>query len=464
MTLHIKYDNTWSNANPYIKNNNSWVPAKQIYAKINGSWTLAYTAGVVDTFTKPDGSNIGTIPDSNYTWNSLSGAWNISSNKLSTNTGGSSYPIITIDYENPDAIVTLSTNDQSLNNTNSSYGGGVVFWATNSSNWWAAHSDTVRTTVYTCPPTINTGTTATYSTGSISSDATGACYYTYGATQNTSQEPVYTSVFGCPNGGSGPRTLFYYKRQNTATSSTNAGTATWAQTGSSISNQCILSPAYIGSAGSYTGCTSFRTGNNILDTYIYTSPSSGGGYDCYNINFTSGVIQTGTSTASATNGPARPIYQSNGAGQTYNASWYNQQTGTQTVTTYTCNYGGSKISDSTLNGCQVTVTSTSTNYVNISYTYDHKLKVINRSNGQTPVIVKEYTSVSSIKNIGITTNSNNLTVSYSTNSDGSSPSVDLFTPSINSSKGNLFGIGYFPSTFVNPGVVPKFDDFTISTS
>jgi len=455
MPIIIKKDGSWVNANPYVKDNGQWYQAKQGWAKVDGTWTLMYTSAALDDFNRINNTNIGTIPETDYVWTKTNGDWSISNQQVTSSTAPSSYPLLTINYGNPDAVLSVKLNDQGSSAANSYYGGGVAFWASDANNWWAAHSNAVQTTNYVCPSTIQlTSKTATYSSGSIDTSGSGTCTYIYGTTTTTTTSPTFT--FGCQS-GTGPRTLNVFQRDNLCGSSTSCAAAIWKSVQSST-NQCILGPSISQTSGAATTCTSWRVGNAITSTYIYSSPISSGGHDCYNIDYSNGTTQTGTSTASVNNGPARPIYGSTGGGGTVPAA--NYQTGTQTVTTHTCDDGGTKVADNTTNGCRFFVTSSSS-YVQINFTYSHSVRLVQRSGGGTPQLIQTYNATEVVRYISVTSNGTNVQISYSQNPDGSGALVGTHTVSEAVARGSRHGLIIMPSSY-QPGTV-FMDDFTIAT-
>lgn len=96
----------------------------------------------VDTFTRADsGSDIGRASDGSL-WSIIRGTWGITSNKASTSSSASSYPMATIDMPKQNVTIDL------LDTAN---GTGAALWVTDSGNWWGLAIDQETTTTYsTC--------------------------------------------------------------------------------------------------------------------------------------------------------------------------------------------------------------------------------------------------------------------------------------------------------------------------
>jgi len=96
---------------------------------------------ITDSFNRSDGS-IGST-DTGQAWQATRGTWTISTNKASTATSPSSYPIAAVDFASPSATIEVDV----------SRGSGAAFWISDSSNWWglasvAAVSGSECTTYY----------------------------------------------------------------------------------------------------------------------------------------------------------------------------------------------------------------------------------------------------------------------------------------------------------------------------
>ena len=83
---------------------------------------------ITDSFNRSDGS-IGST-DTGQAWQATRGTWTISTNKASTATSPSSYPIAAVDFASPSATIEVDV----------SRGSGAAFWISDSSNWWGLAS------------------------------------------------------------------------------------------------------------------------------------------------------------------------------------------------------------------------------------------------------------------------------------------------------------------------------------
>jgi hypothetical protein len=87
---------------------------------------------VTETFNR---ANIGTLSNAGTTsakWTSVRGSWGISSNKASSSTAASSYPISTLTFSKEDVIISVDGITPGL---------GTAFWVTDSGNWWGTYVD-----------------------------------------------------------------------------------------------------------------------------------------------------------------------------------------------------------------------------------------------------------------------------------------------------------------------------------
>lgn len=173
---------------------------------------------ITDTFNRADGS-LGTS-SSGSIWSVLRNTWSISSNKASSSTAGSSYPL---------AVFDIASQNQTVSADITNGGPGVSFWVTDANSWWASsanyssssyscncqtcsscNSCTYNITVTGCPPcgtsTVNNGC-GCYSTyfdngvGCVDPDSN--LTYAY-CTTTVCNSPCTQSVTGvsCANCGS----------------------------------------------------------------------------------------------------------------------------------------------------------------------------------------------------------------------------------------------------------------------
>lgn len=82
---------------------------------------------IIDTFNRADGS-LGTS-SSGHLWSVLTGTWAISSNKATSSTAGSSYPLASVDLGAQNGIISADITDG---------GPGLAFWITDANSWWAS--------------------------------------------------------------------------------------------------------------------------------------------------------------------------------------------------------------------------------------------------------------------------------------------------------------------------------------
>lgn len=82
---------------------------------------------VFDNFQEPDGDVVKTKEGSR--WNKRRGTWGISSNKVTSSTSASEYPIST--------VATPMSTKKTISLKGVSQGTGAALWVTDSGNWWA---------------------------------------------------------------------------------------------------------------------------------------------------------------------------------------------------------------------------------------------------------------------------------------------------------------------------------------
>jgi len=122
----------------------------------------------VDNFTRSDNGSTLTGSGSK-TWNNIRGTWGISSNRASTATAASTYPMATVKTGSSAATAKIA-----YGATTTAFGWGVTFWNGDSNNWYGAITDRTQT------DTITYGTaTACYACngGDV---ACGGCGCSYG--------------------------------------------------------------------------------------------------------------------------------------------------------------------------------------------------------------------------------------------------------------------------------------------
>ena len=188
MPINAKVSGSWSNGTPFIKTSNTWSTAKQVFAKVNGTWQTVYTSSISDNFDRADSASLGNVPDTDVAWTQTDGTWQIVSNKVSTSTSASTYPMIDVEFNTQNVLVGTNINSTGTSQSSGKYGAGIAFWIVDSTNWWAAHTDAVLTgtTTFTCASTYNDKALQ-------SGQGTATCVYDYAATATTTPGNEYCS-------------------------------------------------------------------------------------------------------------------------------------------------------------------------------------------------------------------------------------------------------------------------------
>jgi hypothetical protein len=179
----------------YVKVSGDWKPAKKAFVKVGGTWREWFSAIIRDTFDRSNASSLGTTSNQVATWTATTGSWAIASNRATTSTAASSYPLATVE-----AASELSHVDVRVD-IPSGAGPGVAFWVTNTNNWWAAVTSATSTSTYSCPnggtlsgTTCNTTTTTFSPQVTVNSGVFTPEYYSY------VPELLYTYQGYQPNG------------------------------------------------------------------------------------------------------------------------------------------------------------------------------------------------------------------------------------------------------------------------
>jgi len=87
---------------------------------------------VTETFNRANTGTLSSAGTTSAKWTSIRGSWGISSNKASSSTAASSYPVSTLTFSKED--VTISVDGITP-------GVGTAFWVTDSGNWWGTYVD-----------------------------------------------------------------------------------------------------------------------------------------------------------------------------------------------------------------------------------------------------------------------------------------------------------------------------------
>jgi hypothetical protein len=142
---------------------------------------------ITDTFNRSDGS-IGST-DTGQAWQATRGTWTISTNKATTATSPSSYPIAAVDFASPNATIEVDV----------SRGSGAAFWISDSSNWWglASVAAVSGSTCTTYVQTYSAGSPAVpgYAGGPFVPSSTYVNYY---PSQTTYSCSSYTTITDPP--------------------------------------------------------------------------------------------------------------------------------------------------------------------------------------------------------------------------------------------------------------------------
>lgn len=100
-----------------------------------GLMIISAITSVIDTFNRANQSGLGKIKG--QTWKIWRGTWDISSNKASSSTSPSFYPLASLNFTKTDASVSVSGAEPGM---------GLSFWISDADNWWAATYEQV----YSC--------------------------------------------------------------------------------------------------------------------------------------------------------------------------------------------------------------------------------------------------------------------------------------------------------------------------
>ena len=252
MPINAKVNGSWSNGTPIIKTSNTWSTAKQVFAKVNGTWQTVYTSSISDNFDRANSASLGNVPDTDFTWTQTDGSWSINTNRVESVTSASTYPMIDIEFNTQNVLVGANINATGTTQSSGKYGAGIAFWIVDATNWWAAYNDAVLTgtTTFTCASTYN-------GKALQSGQGTATCVYDYSATATSI--PGSTS---CSNGGTGPRDFI---RLNSCSSSSYIASGVCITAGGSGSYNQSFGPC--GSQGRLGGIGACNAGTVAYDGY-----------------------------------------------------------------------------------------------------------------------------------------------------------------------------------------------------
>lgn len=273
MPINAKVNNSWANGTPFIKTSNSWTSAKQVFAKVNGTWQTVYTSSISDNFNRANSANLGNVPDTDFTWTQTDGSWSINTNRVESVTSAASYPMIDVNFNTQNVALGVNINATGTSQASGKYGAGIAFWIVDATNWWGAFNDVVLTgtTTFTCASTFNGKPLQ-------SGQGTATCVYDYAATA--------TSVPGSESCSQGTGPVASFARYNVSTKTTDVVKYNVCITASPASPFQVSSPLscpgtsfkYYRPIGSVNHCyTSHNTDPPDVSppTIVYSCPSGG---------------------------------------------------------------------------------------------------------------------------------------------------------------------------------------------
>lgn len=126
---------------PQIKVAGAWRPATIAYIKVGGSWRIWHSSDVSDNFNRVNSTVLGIASNGFSQWTTQRGTWEISSNRASSSTAGTSYALATTPLYKTSTDITLKVDMPDGTGT------GVAFWVVDANNWWAVQNwENVTTT------------------------------------------------------------------------------------------------------------------------------------------------------------------------------------------------------------------------------------------------------------------------------------------------------------------------------
>jgi len=134
MPGYIKVGGAWKSvATTYTKVNGVWKQNLTGFVKVAGAWKQFIASGITDLFNRANSSGSLGTSLSGQAWTNLRGVWNIVSNKAQSSSGGSNYPMATIDL--------ATTQNANATASITGAGAGIAFWVTDTNSWWVAATD-----------------------------------------------------------------------------------------------------------------------------------------------------------------------------------------------------------------------------------------------------------------------------------------------------------------------------------
>jgi hypothetical protein len=399
MPINIKNNGSWSNGTPFIKTSNSWTSAKQVFAKVNGTWQTVYTSSISDNFDRANSASLGNVPDTDFTWTQTDGSWSINTNRVESATSPASYPMIDVDFNTQNVAIGANINATGTSQASGKYGAGIAFWIVDATNWWAAYNDVVLTgtTTFTCASTFNGKPLQ-------SGQGTATCVYDYAATATSTPGATY-----CPGGSVGPRDL----RSVSNVTSANC------TVGYVASNVCITA-----------------TRNGGYPTNI--GPCGPGGSSANNTPCPSGTVAW------------------DGYGNCYSGTQNVQPTTDPPTTTYSCPSGG------TLSGTTCLLSNAATTGTTYSYSQKIKLinSVNNSVATINTYTVNDNTWIPA--NISVSTSGNTVTLRAYANDDNTGSSWIQTYTATSPNRGTRQGLMLGPRGDSLVSQATSLDNFTLS--
>lgn len=403
MPINAKNNGSWSNGTPFIKTSNSWTTAKQVFAKVNGTWQTVYTSSISDNFDRANSASLGNVPDTDYTWTQTDGSWSINTNKVESVTSAASYPMIDIDFSTQNVQVGTTINATGTSQSSGKYGAGIAFWIVDAENWWAAYNDVVLTgtTTFTCASTFSGKPLQ-------SGQGTATCVYDYAATATSVPGATYCTSGEATVDGRGPRDF-------RSVSNVTSGNCTVGYIASNV-------------------CPPLKSGQ-------------------YPTNI--GPCGAGGTTSSTTPCPAGTVAW-DGYGNCYNSTNFTQPTTNPPTITYSCPSGG------TLSGTTCLLSNAAT--TGTTYSYSQKIKLINSINNSVATVntytVNDNTWIPA--NISVSTSGNTITLRAYANDDNTGSSWIQTYAATSPNRGTRHGLMLGPRADSNVSQSTSLDNFTLS--
>lgn len=402
MPINAKVNGSWSNGTPFVKTSNTWSTAKQIFAKVNGTWQTVYTSSISDNFNRADSASLGNVPDTDVAWTQTDGSWSILTNKVSTSTSASTYPMIDVEFNTQNVLVGANINATGTSQSSGKYGAGIAFWIVDATNWWAAHTDAVLTgtTTFTCASTYN-------GKALQSGQGTATCVYDYSADVISTPGSTYCASGQGAADGIGPRDF-------RSVSNVTSGNCT---VGYIASNVCP------------------PTRNGQYPTSV--GPCGPNGTQASNTPCPSGTVAW------------------DGYGNCYSNTNFSQPSSNPATISYSCPVG-------TLSGTTCLLSNSAS--VTTSYAYSHKVKLINSIAGSVAVIntytVNDNTWIPA--NISVSTSNNTITLRAYQNDDNTGSSWIQAYTATTPTKGTRHGLMLGPKSDAVVTQATSLDNFTLS--